>query len=125
MKGVKRWCKRHGCDVKYIDTDQDFGCIENDLDGVEIDTTDADDDVSVAERGMQTTKEQTRCIVQSVPFRCMPKLVTRRMVEIATKNLNQFPPDNGPSELFSLLTMLTRRPSPDTKEFAVDFVSHV
>ena len=78
-----------------------------------LNTADADDHVHEVERSIRTIKERVRCTVQGLPYRRVPRVMMRSIVEWAHKNLNQFPAKNGASDALSPLTIMTGMPSPD------------
>ena len=117
--------KRRKFNVEYIDADLQFECIENDIENVEFDIVDADDHVNVIERAIRTVKENIRSIEHGTPYRRMTRLMTKRMVEVVTRNLNMFPAEQGVSKDHSLLTIVTGSPFPDTRAYPMDFRAHV
>ena len=55
----------------------------------------------------------------------MTRLMRKRIVEVATCNLNMFPADQGVSEDHSLLTIVTGSPPPDARVYPMDFGLYV
>ena len=88
---------------------------------VEVDIIDLLDYVNVVEQSIRTVKEGIRCIVVILPFIRLPKSVVRRLVEVAIRNLNQFPAENGILNKYSPLTVITGRPSVDYNDILLDF----
>ena len=82
---VMKVCKNGVFNVKHIDVDVQFECMQDELEGAEVDTVDVDDHVEEVERTIRTVKEGVRGIVQGLPFRRMHRLMARRMVEASKK----------------------------------------
>jgi hypothetical protein len=71
--------------ISRIETDQEFRCIINDLLPFPVNVAAADDHVAEVERSIRTVKERVRCTVQGLPFRRIPKLMIRTVIEGAHK----------------------------------------
>ena len=50
-----------------------------------------DDQIEVVERSVRTIKEIIMIMVNATPFRRVPKFLVKRLVKVATRNLNIFP----------------------------------
>ena len=107
MQEVLRVCEKRGFKVRHIYADLQFECIEDEIDGVEVDIVDADDHVEVVERAIRTIKENIRSLMHETPYRRIPRLMVKRLVEVATRNLNSFPADGGISDECSPLSIVT------------------
>jgi hypothetical protein len=110
-----------GFNVARLEADQELKCITNGVLPTILNVADADDHVHEVERSIRTIKERTRCTVQGLPFRRMPKIMLRAAVEGAHKALNQFPAKNGASREMSPLTIMTGQPRPDFNDFKIEF----
>ena len=88
---------------------------------VEVEIIDPLDQVNVVEQSIRTVKEGIRCIVAMLPFIRLPKSVVCRLIEVAIRNLNQFPAENGISNKYSPLTVITSRLSMDYNDILLDF----
>jgi hypothetical protein len=110
-----------GFNVTRLEADREFTCITNNVLPINLNIADADDHVHEVERSVRTIKERVRCTaVQGLPFRRIPKMMTRGIVEGAHKSLNQFPAKNGASDILSPLTIMTGRPRPDYNDLKVE-----
>ena len=96
-------CKNGGFNVKNTDADMQFQCMQEELEEVEVDIVDSEDHVEEVERAIRTEKEGIKGLVQGLPFRRMPRLMVRQLVEVAARNLNTFPAENGMSDALNLL----------------------
>ena len=67
------------------------------------------------------SKEGIRGIVQSFLLKRTSRLMAKWIVEVATRNLNDFPSKNGMSDTLSQLSIATRSPPPDTRSHPLDF----
>ena len=66
LQGIQKVIKLHKYKkfiVEYIDTDLQFECIQNDIDGVKVDIVDTDNHVEVIERAIQMVKENIRSLI--------------------------------------------------------------
>jgi hypothetical protein len=113
--------RSQGFNITRLEADQEFSCIVNDVLPIGLNITDADDHVPEVERSIRTTKERTRCTVQGLPFRRIPKVMMRAAIEGAHKALNQFPTKNGASDILSPLTIMTGKPRPDYNDLKIGF----
>jgi Reverse transcriptase (RNA-dependent DNA polymerase)/Zinc knuckle len=107
--------------ISRVEGDHEFACLTNDLLPTPINICDADDHVHEVERSIRTIKERTRCLVQGLPFRRIPKLMMRAAVENANKVMNLFPAHSGVSDTMSPLTIMTGKPSPDYNDMKIEF----
>jgi hypothetical protein len=110
-----------GFNVTRLEADQEFKCITNGILPTILNVANADEHVHEVERSIRTIKERTRCMVQGLPFRRMPKIMLRAAVKGAHKALNQFPARNGVSKVMSPLTIMTGQPRPDFNDFKIEF----
>ena len=106
--------------ISRIEGDREFSCIVNDVLPTALNVADADDHVHEVERSIRTIKERVRCTVQGLPYRRLPRVLIRSIVEGAHKSLNQFPVKNGASAVLSPLTIMTGSPSPDYNDFKIE-----
>jgi hypothetical protein len=110
-----------GFNVTRLEADREFNCIVNDVLPHDMNIADADDHVHEVERSIRTVKERVRCTIQGLPFRRVPKIMIRAIVEGAHKSLNQFPVKDGASEIRSpLLTIMMGRPRPDYNDLKIE-----
>jgi hypothetical protein len=123
-RAVIKMYEARGFTITRIEGDREFACMENDLLPIPIDIADADDHVPEVERSTRTVKERTRCLLQGLPFKRMPKKLMKSAVEYANKTLNQFPARNGASEDLSPLTIMTGTPAPDYNDIKIEFGSY-
>jgi hypothetical protein len=112
-------------EISRVEADQEFACITNDLLPVVMNVADADDHVAEVERSIRTIKERVRCIVQGLPYRRLPKIIMRAIVEGANKSLNLFPAKDSASDELSPLTIMTGTPSPDYHDFKLELGAYV
>ena len=54
----------------------------------------------------------------------MTRLMAKRVVEVATRNLNMFPAEDGVSEEYSPLAIVIGLPNPDARLYSMDFGSY-
>ena len=87
--------RKGGFVMKYINRDGQFKCLKNIIHDIDIDIYNVEDHVNVVERSIQTVEQIIRCMVQSLPFRRLTRVMVRRLATAATRNLNQFPVDEG------------------------------
>ena len=110
-----------GFTISRIEADHEFGCIEQDLLPILLNVAAADDHVHKVERSIRTVKERTRCAIQGLLFRRMPKAMIKFAIEGAIQVLNMIPARNGASKELSPLTIMTGKPSPDYNDMKIEF----
>jgi hypothetical protein len=125
VKAVINLYETRGFNITRIEGDREFNCIVNDILPITLNVADADDHVHEVERSIRTIKERTRCTIQGLPFRRIPKLMMRAAVEGAHKTLNQFPVKNGASDVLSPLTIMTGQPNPNYHDLKIEFGAYV
>ena len=69
----------------------EFECVENDIDGVTVDVVATYDHENVVERSVRTVNERIRSMGQNMPCTCVLLIMMKRLVQVAIRNLNQFP----------------------------------
>ena len=121
MQKVLRAHEKRGFKVKHTDADLQFECFQDDVDGVEVVIVDADDHLEVIQRAIRTIKENIRRLMRGMPCRRISRLMTKRMVEVATRNLNSFPVEDIISVEHSPLSTTTGDPLPDARTCSVYF----
>jgi hypothetical protein len=121
---VINFYKARGFTITRVEADQEFSCIENELLPTPLNVADADDHVAEVERSIRTIKERTRCLVQGLPFKRIPRTMMRAAIENANKVLNLFPAKNRVSDTMSPLTIMTGRPTPNYNDMKIEFGSY-
>ena len=106
-QAVLRACEKRGFKVRCKDADLLFECVQDKFDGVEVDAVDADNQPEVIEGAIMTTKENIRSLTCGTPCRRIPRLIDKRLVEVATRNLNSFSVEDGISDEHNLTIALT------------------
>jgi hypothetical protein len=114
-----------GFNVVRVEGDREFACLENELLPTPLNIADADNHVAKIEQSIQTIKERTRCMVQGLPFKRIPKAMIRAIVEHANQLLNMFPARNGVLlSTLSPLTIMTGRQTPNYDDMKIEFGSY-
>ena len=73
------------------------------------------------ERVRRTTKKVIRGLAHVLPFRRVPTLIARRLMEVVARNLNYFPAKNGISDSLSQLSTVVEVPLSGTRSHLLDF----
>ena len=90
-----------------------FPSIKDDMLPSHINITAANEHVGGIKSSVRTTKEVTRCMSHSLPFKCIPRLMLRSMVLGANARLNDIPVVNGVVGTLCPTTILAGRPGPN------------
>jgi hypothetical protein len=122
---IKNLYETRGFKVVDLHVDNEFACIREDIRPTNLNVANADDHVPEIERSIQTVKERTRCLANSLPYKRYPKLLSRSMVENAIKGLNDFPAKDGISTTISPKTIVTGAPAPDYNDMKLEFGTYV
>jgi hypothetical protein len=120
-KAVINLYETRGFTITRVEGDREFSCIRNDFLPTPVNIADADDHVAEVERSIRTIKERTRCLIQGLPFKRIPRAIMRAAIENANKGLNQFPTKNGVSDTLSPLNIMTGRPNLDYNNMKIEF----
>ena len=96
-----------------VNSDNEFGCIRDDILPTNLNMVAADEHVGDVERSIRTVKEGTRCHVHRLPYERYTKLMVSGCVVKTIKDLNQLPSPNGLSDELSPSTLITGLPGPD------------
>ena len=111
--------------MKFIDLDIQFECLEDDFRGITFKLVGIDNHIHTVEWSIRIMKEGTRRIVVDMPFLHIMIIMIHCVVALIMKNLNQFPSENGISDKYSLLTIITRALLADARKYALEFGSYV
>jgi hypothetical protein len=112
----------HVCDIH---ADNEFECIREEIRPIEMNVVPADSHVGEVERSIRTIKERLRTCVHGLPFRRLPKLMIRHMVDDVVRCLNQFPWKNGISAHLSPAALVSGHPPPDFNTMRLEFGTYV
>ena len=111
--------------ITDVHADHEFQCLREEIRPIDLDVCAPDDHVYEVERSIRTVKERVRCTMHSFPFKRIPRVMVRAVVEKAVKNLNQFPAKDGIARNMSPLTMITGKPFPDYDTLLSEFGTYV
>jgi hypothetical protein len=120
-KAVTNMYETRGLNVTRIEGDREFACISNDVLPIPINIADVDDHAAKVERSIRTIKERTRCLIQGLPYKRIPRVMIRAAIENANKVMNQFPAQSGVPATLSPLTIMTGKPTPDYNDMKIEF----
>ena len=123
IRAVMDIYRRRGFTIESMYGDQEFECIENDL-NTDVFIADTDDHVPEIERSIRTIKDRVRSTVHGMPYKYLPRIMVRGLVEHAVKCLNQFPALNGISPTISPLTLVTGITPPTFDKLSLEFGSY-
>jgi hypothetical protein len=100
IKQVKSIYMKRGFHLSHMLMDGQFEPIRAVLADLQItlNTVSRDEHVPEIERHIRTTKERTRCVYNTLPFRKMPARMVIEMVYSSTFWLNSFPHNDGVSK---------------------------
>ena len=95
LKKVQTKYHHRGFNITDYHTDNKFSKIKEELLPATLHIRAAGQHTEKAERSIHTVKEQTRSMVHSTPYRWMPKLMIRMLMEGSTTFLNYLPAEEG------------------------------
>jgi hypothetical protein len=125
LKTVLNFYESRNYHITGVHADHEFKCIREEIRPVNLDVAAPDDHVHEIERSIRTVKERVRCTMHSFPFKRIPKVMCRAVVEKAVRDLNQFPAKDGIAEKMSPLTIMTGKPFPDYGDLLLEFGTYV
>ena len=121
LKSVLNFYESQDYVITDVHADHEFQCIREEIGPIELDVCAPDDHVHEVERSIRTVKERVRCTSHSFPFKRIPRVMVRAIVEKAVRDLNQFPAKDGISNSMSPLTIMTGKPFPDYNSLLLEF----
>ena len=125
LKTVLNFYESRNYDITDVHADHEFQCIREEIRPINLDVAAPDDRVHEIERSIRTVKERVRCTMHSFPFKRIPRVMCRAVVEKAVRNLNQFPAKDGIADKMSPLTIMTGKPFPDYDNLLLEFGTYV
>jgi len=99
LKGMKKFINIYhskGLQVIQIDTDNEFGCIEEEIIPTRSNMVAAGEHVRNIEKSNRTIKEGTRYHVHRYPYKRYPRVMVIGCILKTVNDLNQLPSFNGP-----------------------------
>ena len=109
VKKIQQVYHHRGFEIVHLLMDRQFEPIHGELSslGITLNTVANDKHVPEVEQYIQTLKEHTCAIYNTLPFKQMPSCIIIEMVYVANLSLNMFPPPNRISQTMSPWTILT------------------
>ena len=104
-----------GITVTQINGDNQFACVQEDMQPIPMNIVAAGEHVPPAERSIWFIKDGSRFHVSRLPYRRYPGVMVKGCVVKVTKDANNTPAENGVSKVLSPASMITGRPTPDYK----------
>ena len=106
VNNLKNIYHSRGFTITDIKGDGEFRCLEKDLLPAIFDPVAADDHVNDVERSIRTIKDDIRTLSQSLPFKCLPRLLVSEMVNYVIRCRNMFPDNDGVSDSLCPLSII-------------------
>jgi hypothetical protein len=112
--------------VTHGHADGEFEPMRGDLQeaGMNLHVVSNGEHVPEAERYIRTVKERTRCVYNTVPFKCMPSRMLVEMVQLIVFWLNMFPATDGVSDTLSPRGIIVGLKLDYTKHCQLEFRSY-
>jgi Reverse transcriptase (RNA-dependent DNA polymerase)/Zinc knuckle len=117
--------RQRGFTVTTIHADGAFECMREAVAPTILNINAADEHVGEVERSIRTIKERVRGALHGLPYKRLPKEMIKGAVRFAVKALNQFPAEDGISDVLSPVTIVTGLPAPDYNHIQLDFGEYV
>jgi hypothetical protein len=117
--------RQRGFIVSNIHADGAFECMREAVAPTILNINAADEHVGEVERSIRTIKERVRAALHALPYKRLPKEMIKGVVRFAVKALNQFPAEDGISDVLSPVTIVTGLPPPDYNHIQLDFGEYV
>jgi hypothetical protein len=80
-KAIINLYETRGFTITRVEGDWEFSCIRNDFLPTPVNIADADNHVAEVERSIRTIKARTRCLIQGLPFKRIPRAIMRASIE--------------------------------------------
>ena len=124
-QAVIKLYQSRGFTICDIHADNEFECIRDDIYPITMNIVTADSHVGEIERSIRTVKERLRTCVHGLPFKRIPKLMIRHMIDNVVRCLNQFPWKNGVSATMSPAGLVLGHAPPDFNVLSLEFGTYV
>lgn len=98
VKDIKKYIDlyhKRGLTVTQLNTDNEFGCFEEDILPTKLNKVAANEHVGDVEVSIRTTKECTRCHVHRNPYAWYTQLMVTGCVTKSILDLNALPAEDG------------------------------
>jgi hypothetical protein len=110
-----------GFNITNIHADGAFECIREAVAPIILNINAADEHVGEVERSIRTIKERVRATVHGLPYKRLPREMIKGVVRFAVKSLNQFPAEDGISDVISPTSIMTGVAAPNYNHFKLEF----
>lgn len=120
LRSVMQRYQHRGFRVTEVRADLEFACLEENILPTALHTVAADSHVPEVERSIRTIKERQRATVHGLPYKRIPTILCRALIQFTVRCLNQFPAPNGISTDMSPLTIMTGYPTPDYNNLKIE-----
>ena len=107
VQKVLQLYKLRGFDIVRLNADGQFRYLIEALLDINVNIVGHDEHVGEVERSIRTTKERTRVIVHSMPYKRLPRVIVDAIIKYVTLLLNGFPTQNGACKMLSPRTTVT------------------
>jgi hypothetical protein len=127
IKQVKGIYMKRGFRLNVLLMDGQFEVLRGDLAEMQItlNTASNNEHVPEIERYIRTTKERTRCVYNTLPFKRLPARMIIEMVYYSTFWLNSFPADDGISDTLSPRALVVGSQIDYAKHCKLEFGTYV
>jgi hypothetical protein len=113
--------KQRGFDIIAFNGDNEFEKLRDHVSPTPLNIVGRGEHVGIIERSIRTVKERVRCSCQGIPYKRIPKLMTRSIVESSVTWLNAFPAKEGASKTMSPSAIVLGSPKPDYTRLKITF----
>lgn len=120
LRSVMQRYQARGFRVTEVRADLEFACLEEDILPAVLHTVAADSHVPEVERSIRTIKERQRATVHGLPYKRVPTVLCRALIQFTVRCLNMFPAPNGVSDTLSPLTIMTGYPTPSYDNLKIE-----
>lgn len=90
--------RNRGFEPTEIQADGEYNSVKDSFAGVHFSICSTDDHVPEAERTIRMIKETVRATIHGMPYKRLPRVMVRELVQFATRNLNMLPSWDGVSD---------------------------
>lgn len=107
--------------IEHLRADYQFECIRDEVLPAFLNTTAVGEHVPEVERSIQTIEGDCRTIYNSLPYKALPKLMMKGLVDYTIHIRNLFPTKNSVSNVHGPTTLITGLPMPPSSYFSLEF----
>jgi hypothetical protein len=125
LRDIFKIYNARGFQITEVHADSEFAKIGNDILPVRLRTCGTDDHVPEVERSVQTQKNENRSLCHGMPYKCMPRVMLRELIQMGNTFLNAFGSKDSIASGLSPRNVIDGLPHIDYNDLKFEFGEYV